>query len=102
MQTQLYVREHFAEKITLEMMADRSFMSKWYFSKLFKRMMGVNFIDYLTGVRIDHARKLILSHPELRNYEIGEAVGFPNTRYFNKVFREATGSTPSEFRGGKP
>lgn len=92
-----YICAHYAEEITLASIAQVVHLSPYYISKLFKKTTGENFIDYLTGVRIEKAMEL-LSSPNVRIYEVAEQVGYKSTKHFSQVFRAYTGKTPSEYR----
>ena len=92
-----YIRANYMHKITLEDVAERVFLSPSYLSKIFKDEMGANFNSYLSLVRIEKSRVLLLS-PELSISEIAELCGFFDQSYFNKVFKKATGITPKKFR----
>lgn len=67
-----------------------------YFSKLFKQCFNKNFVTYLTEARIDAAKDL-LKNPTVNIKEIGAQVGYKDSNYFTKVFRRATGKSPSEY-----
>lgn len=68
-----------------------------YFSALFKRSMGVNFVDYLTDLRMQAARDL-LTDPLRSTAEVAGLVGYENANYFTRAFKKKTGMTPTEFR----
>lgn len=70
-------------------------MNPCYISLIFKEKTGINFIDYLSKIRIEKA-KLLLKEGTLSIQEIGEAVGYPNPQYFSKVFKRLTDMSPSE------
>ena len=91
-----YIDEHYAENITLEFAAERMNFSHTYFSKMFKRLMGINFVTYLNMVRVEQAA-FELRHTEKKFTDIALNCGFNNIRTFNRVFKEITGCTPSEF-----
>jgi len=93
-----YIDENYNADISLETVASKVYMSQWYFSKLFKKYYGKNFISYLTEVRIENAKELISQHPELKNYEIAEKIGFISVRYFSELFKKNVGTTLSEYR----
>ncbi len=95
----MYLQENVSREVSLEEVADYVYMSKWYFSKLFKKAMGLNFSEYIMKMRIEKAQKLIRENPMLKNYEVAEMLGFENVRYFSQLFKKVTGLTPSEFRG---
>ncbi|KIL41645.1 hypothetical protein SD70_05880 [Gordoniibacillus kamchatkensis] len=92
-----YVREHYAEDITLQSMAQRCNMSESYFSRLFKKQIGTSFVDYLTALRMRRAKEL-LANPRLKIYEVSLQVGYQDSRYFSQIFRKSAGETPTEFR----
>ena len=78
-------------------MADEYGINPSYFSKKFKDETGVNFIDYLTEVRIGQAKEL-LSHTGLSVSAVSLRVGFKEAKYFSRVFASMTGEKPSEYR----
>lgn len=96
-QVQGYLAEHYAQDISLEAVAELLDFSPYYLSKLFKNTVGTSFIDYLTELRLNAAKEL-LADPSLSAKEIGERVGYPNSNYFNKMFKKKTGFTPIEYR----
>jgi two-component system, response regulator YesN len=94
-----YIAQNYHLDLKLENVASVIFMSQWHFSKIFKKVTGSNFINYLTEVRIAKAKELIKQNPTLKNYEIANKVGFISERYFSELYKKSTGMTPSEFRG---
>lgn len=94
-----YIDQHFSEDITLSDVATQIFASPCYTSHLFKKELGVNFVDYLNKMRINRAKEL-LSDSRYKIYEIAEAVGIANEHYFSKLFKRYIGMTASEFRQG--
>lgn len=94
-----YINENYAKDITLQKLSEIAYVHPIYLSKLFKEKTGVNFIDYLTRVRVEAARRL-LGNLSLRIYDISEMVGYDSPKHFSKVFKEITGLTPKEYRSG--
>ncbi|WP_018752017.1 response regulator [Paenibacillus sanguinis] len=92
-----YIQKHYAENITLEKISGLIYMNSSYFSTFFKKHTGENYKQYLTEVRMKHARRLLL-HSELMIYEVAEQVGYGNARLFSEMFRKHVGQTPQEFR----
>jgi len=92
-----YINENYNKDISLNLLANRLNVSSNYLSNLFKKDTGVNFIDYLTGVRIGRAKEL-LKTSDSKIHEIGESVGYDNIHYFSKIFKKVTGVTPQQFR----
>ena len=72
-------------------------VSTFYFCKIFKKVTGMTFTEYLGRVRVEKAKNLLLN-PHLRISEIAYAVGFQSLTHFNRVFRELTGQSPTDFR----
>ena len=92
-----YMQEHISEEISLSVLADEFHLNSQYISQLFKNEIGVGFLTYLTNIRIEKAKKLLLS-TSLSVTEIAENTGYSDYRVFTKVFRKTEGITPSQFR----
>lgn len=92
-----YIGQHYSEKLSLEMMAERAHLSINYFCKLFKDQTGETFVNYLNKTRI-HAAVWLLSTTSMKTYEIADAVGFSDYHHFTKTFKKITGLTPSAVR----
>lgn len=95
-----YIQENYNKDISLEEISKRLNISSYYFSKMFKEEAGENFIDYLTRVRMDHAKEL-MRNPDLSIKEIGIMSGYSDPNYFSRIFKKQTGETPREYRGGR-
>ena len=97
-----YMKQHLAERVTLEETARQVGFSPNYFSKVFKEEMGCTFSHYLSKLRIDRSKALLLVS-KLSIREICDAVGYEEQSYFIKVFTRFTGVTPGKFRkrGGR-
>ena len=92
-----YLQEHLAEEISLSVLAEEFHLSAQYISQLFKSEIGVGFLAYLTNIRMEQAKKLLLSTP-LSIAEVSEQSGYSDYRVFTKVFKKAEGITPSQYR----
>ncbi|MFC0469026.1 response regulator [Halalkalibacter kiskunsagensis] len=92
-----YIAAHYTENLTLQSVADIVHLSKSYFSLYFKKQTGRNFVDYLIELRIREAKRLLVQN-ESRIYDVAEASGFKDVKYFSKVFKKVTGLTPMEYR----
>lgn len=91
-----FIDEHYSENITLSSVARQMNFSESHFSKLFKRMAGINFINYLNAVRIEQATGM-LKNTDNKMMDIALSCGFGNIRSFNRTFKEYTGYTPTQF-----
>lgn len=92
-----YVELHYAEHITLDMVAGNVYLSPSYLSSLFKKVLGFSFNEYLNTVRITEAKHR-LSRGWDSVTEIAYAVGYESQSYFSKVFKRMTGMSPSEYQ----
>jgi len=93
------IESRFAENIGLADVADAVGVTPSHLSRLFRHAMDTSFREYLTEVRLDEAKRLLLT-TNARVYEISGACGFREQRYFSEVFRKHTGMTPLQFRNG--
>ncbi|MGG1515419.1 helix-turn-helix transcriptional regulator [Paenibacillus oryzisoli] len=94
-----YMKTNFREELTREMMAGHASLSPAYFSSLFKKHTGYSPIQYLTRIRIDHAKQL-LRESSLPIRQVAEESGIPDSFYFTRIFSRETGLTPSHYRQG--
>lgn len=92
-----YIEEHFAENLTLTMVAAHVGLSPNYLSQMFKHTTGKTFLEHLTYYRLTEAKKL-LKQAGLNISEISFRVGYDNQRYFSQLFIKQEGITPSEYR----
>lgn len=92
-----YIQEHQSEELSLGQVAKAVNTSTFYFCKIFKKVTGINYTDYLSRVRIEKAKNLLLN-PNLRVSEIAFEVGFQSLTHFNRVFKRILGQSPTEYR----
>jgi two-component system response regulator YesN len=91
-----YINEHFSEAITLEIVAEFANVTAQYLSRQFAKEMGASFIDYLTNIRIEHAKTLLRSGRHTIG-DISIACGYFDPNYFGRVFKKQTGMSPSQY-----
>ncbi|OKP92364.1 response regulator [Paenibacillus sp. P32E] len=92
-----YIKEHFYEDLSLEKMASVVFLNPAYFSQLFKQKTGQGYKEYVTSLRLEQA-KLLLLNPKLKLAEIAERVGYQDMKHFTQMFRKRYHLTPTEYR----
>lgn len=92
-----YVHQHFNKKMSLEEVARIHKVSVPYLSRMFKTVVGECFSDYMHGLRVRNAKSL-LGSTDMLVTDVYLEVGFDSFRTFNRVFKEQTGMTPTEFR----
>ena len=92
-----YIQEHQTENLRLGQVAKAVNSSPFYFCKMFKKATGLNFTDYLSRIRIEQSKNLLLN-PNLRVSEIAFEVGFQSLTHFNRVFKNTVGQSPTRYR----
>ncbi|NMB25855.1 MAG: AraC family transcriptional regulator [Firmicutes bacterium] len=92
-----HIKEHFREELTLEDVAQAVHFSPYYLSRLFREELGLTFVNYLTIVRMDEAKRLLLE-TDWTISRIAALVGYQDPSYFTKVFKKMEGQTPTQFR----
>lgn len=92
-----FLQEHLDEEVSLSVLAEEFHLNPQYISQLFKSEIGVNFLAYLTNIRMEHAKKLLLT-TSFSIAEVSEQSGYGDYRVFTKVFKKTEGVTPSQYR----
>ena len=91
------IQEHYAENLTLKDLSEKYYINTAYLGQLFHRQYGQSFKDYLNGIRIEQAARL-LKKTDDRIYQIAEQVGYHDIDYFVNRFIAAKGCTPAKYR----
>jgi AraC-like DNA-binding protein len=92
-----YIQQNQAEALSLSAVAKAVNTSRFYFCKQFKKATGLNFTNYVSRVRVEKAKNLLLN-PNLRISEIAFEVGFQSLTHFNRIFKKILGQAPTEYR----
>ena len=92
-----YLQEHLEEDMSLAVLSEKFHLNAQYISQLFKNEIGVNFLTYLTSIRMEKSKKLLIS-TSLSIAEVAEQSGYGDYRVFTKVFKKNEGVTPSQYR----
>jgi AraC-like DNA-binding protein len=95
-QAKLFIDRHFAEKIDLDNIADEAHFSKFHFIRLFKKIYGKTPHHYLTQVRVNHAKELLMKEDSVS--EVSFSIGFESVTSFTGLFKKLVGVTPSVFQ----
>lgn len=95
-----FMEQRFADKLTLQDVADQCYISQWHLSKLLNRHMEKSFYDLLNEIRIKKAQQL-LTDPRLKIGDIGERVGYCDPGHFARTFKKITGMSAYEYRNSK-
>ena len=96
-----FIEEHYTEGLSLGQVAKAVNTSLFYFCKLFKKTLNINFTEYVSRIRTEKAKNLLLNR-NLRVSEIAFEVGFQSLTHFNRVFKKVVGESPSEYRSLLP
>lgn len=93
-----YLQENYNQDISFQELALKFGFSAEYLGKIFKKHSGLTLSKYLTRLRMNEAKRLLLSQPNLEIQKIGELVGYRDSFYFSRAFKAYTGIQPSEYR----
>lgn len=92
-----YIDTHYTENINLKSIAATFYMNSVYLGQLFRKTYGVYFNEYLLGLRVEEAKRL-LRQSDMRMYEVADKVGFQNADYFVTQFEKLEKMTPTDYR----
>ncbi|WP_462409531.1 response regulator transcription factor [Neobacillus sp. Marseille-QA0830] len=92
-----WIAEHLGENLTIEKIAKIIHLNPTYFCECFKNQTGETVLDYVTRLRLEKAKALLLS-TNLKIYDISRDVGYTDTKYFSKLFKKYFGEVPSKFK----
>ena len=92
-----YIVNNFQKDVSLDEVSRVANVSPYYFSKVFKEETGETFVEYLTGLRMEHAKNL-LREKEKSIKQICVESGYSDPNYFSRIFKKTVGVTPSEYR----
>ncbi|PKG24820.1 helix-turn-helix domain-containing protein [Niallia nealsonii] len=93
----MYINEHLGESITIKIIAQHVYMSPTYFSHYFKEQTGETVLDYITKCRLKKAQEM-LETTDSKIYDISLLLGYQDTKYFSRLFRQWYGYSPSQYR----
>lgn len=96
-----YIDRHYDQPMTIEMLADKCYLSPSYLSKTFRSQVGMSPRQYLTSKRLEEARKLLCS-TQLSIQEISMRAGFGDVNYFIQQFKKNYGKTPKQYKRLEP
>jgi two-component system response regulator YesN len=91
------LEENLGAEWSLNIVSSRLQLNPAYVGRLFKQFTGKPFVEFLTELRLEHS-KVLLTDPELTVNEVSRRIGYHNTYYFIKLFKESTGLTPGDYR----
>ena len=92
-----YIDCHLSERITLDDVADYAGMNRTYFCLFFKKHMGMPLMDYINGIKVETACRMLKTE-SLPISDISDRCGFKTVTYFNRVFKNTLGISPTEYR----
>lgn len=90
-------KTYMSDEISLNTIAAEVGMSPSYFSSIFSKEMGKTFVEYLTEIRMDREKELLMCS-SMKTSEIGYEVGYKDPHYFSYIFKKTQNCTPKEFR----
>lgn len=97
-----YLEENYMDvNLSAQFMAERFHITPSYFSRIFREHCGRAFPDYLSGLRLEKARAMLLEEPDRSIQSVCEAAGYLSSSYFTSMFKKKYGMTPSKYRGSQ-
>jgi AraC family transcriptional regulator of arabinose operon len=93
-----YIEEHYAEPLTLELLAEKAGISQKHLCLLFHEVLHVRPFRYVNTLRVNNCKRMLLENRALGVSRIAAMCGYENITYFNQIFRELAGMSPSRFR----
>lgn len=96
-----YLKSNLNEDHSIIVICKKFAISQPYLSKIIKKSKNCTYNEYLISLKINEAKQLLKSRPDLLIADIAEITGFSDQFYFSRVFKNITGKTPSEFRNGQ-
>lgn len=93
-----YIVNNFRNPINLKDVSNHVHLNPTYFSELFKKETGQNFMEFLIETRSNEAKRLLINEPNLFINEVGRRVGYPEPVSFNRAFKRVVGCTPINYR----
>lgn len=96
-----YIRESYAQEVTLEGVARMHSVSPEHLSRCFKRETGFGFCEYLGLIRLQHAEQLLSTAPDMSISEVAYSSGFNDSNYFSDRFKREYGVSPMKFRNSR-
>ena len=93
-----YIDKHYAEDITVEDLSRIFHFNGTYLTRVFKKHKGESPVKYIIGVRMNKAIELMKTQKDMDLKQIAELVGYVDSHYFSRIFKNRTGKTPSEYR----
>jgi AraC-like DNA-binding protein len=93
-----FIHQHYQEKLCLDAIAGQACLSKYHFCRLFHRIIGMPYQEYVTAVRIEKAKELLKETPFHSITQIGYEIGIGGLRNFETRFKQLTGQTPYQYR----
>lgn len=94
-----YIEDNFNCKISLNDLSERFGYTSSYINRIYKKNSGISPLQYMTNLRMEHAKQLLKKDIDADIKSIAAAAGYEDARYFSRVFKNETGKTPSAYAG---
>lgn len=92
-----YINEHYADELSLSLLSGLFHINPHYLSRIFNKVTGFSYVEYVNLVRLKEAQKLLLAG-DMNVTEVAQSVGFESLSHFGRVFKASMGMSPKEYR----
>lgn len=93
-----YVNTNYTKSINLNTLANTFHLNNIYLGQLLKNEVGMSFNKYMNKLRVEHAKKIIKNNSTIKLVDLANSIGYSDSHYFSKIFKQVTGMTPTEYR----
>lgn len=93
-----YIENHLSENLSTHLLSNHFNIGASYLAKIFKEQNGRSPTEFIIHLRMEKARELLLTEPQMKTKDVAKIVGYSDALYFSRLFKKETGVSPSEYR----
>ncbi len=96
-----YVNRHCQETVSLQILSEHFGLSQNYISAIFRKETGIHFVDFVTAIKMEYAKRFMIQEPNIRVYELADRIACKDVKYFHRKFKAYFGATPNMVKRGQ-